>query len=369
MASFLSLIPLLLLPANGEDTRKEPTLPNSTNGELQKLWRKVKPYKHTQCYQNYQGTAVRQKDGTVDIPGGYVSHIDWLPGIDRIKPEGNRRSNTHEFPWVKTAGFEGTAEHYVHIPENEHIEYTDTLGRWPDHGDSERVWEWRFPAGTVFVETLDTRGRIFEVRTRTKAGDGTWRSNVYRPYADAKDLQDKLHKLGTRDARKLALAISDLPTTYLKISHPHDVKTFEFKGNREDLPDIPESLAETILSWDFEANAEWKTDCFAPSTKSDSLSIVPKDYLGCIVRPDSKGCMQCHDSTLKHAFTLERNRDWYGRVRGSDGIFSFHIFANKAISVEGTSNPLPVSLNADLPLKKVGKFSATYSSPTDKSKP
>jgi hypothetical protein len=356
-ASFLGLIPLVLLPANGEDIPKEAKLPDSTNGELQRLWKMVKPYKHTQCFQNMQGR------------DAYVGHIDWLPGIDRLHPEGNRRSNTHEFPWVHTAGFERGSDKYVHLPSGEHIEYTDRSGRWPDHGDVERVVEWRFPPGTVFVETLKTHGRIFEVRTRTKGGKGEWRANVYRSYADASDLQTKLQKLGTRDARRLALSISDLPRSYLKITDPHDKPSFEFKGYREDLPDIPESLAETILSWDFVANAEWKTDCFAPSTKSDSLSIVSKDYLGCIVRPDSKGCMQCHDSTQRHAFTLERNRDWYGRIRGSDGIFSFHIFANTAISVKGMEAIQPISFNADLPLRKVEQFSATHRSATFDPKP
>lgn len=343
--SSLSLI-LVLIPSTGKTKDEKSELPNSTNGELQRLWKLAKPYKHRQVFQNIQG-----------VTGGYIGPVEWLPGIDRIETNrGHKRSNTHEFPWVNTAGFEGGTQKYVLLPDGQHIEYTDTTGRFPDHGDVERVIEWRYPPGTVFAETLTTHGRVFEVRTRTKGDNGKWRSKVFRPYADAKDLQDKLHTLGTRDARKLALSIADLPRKEMKITHPHDVKTFEFKGIREDLPDIPESLAETILGWDFVANAEWKTDCFAPSTRSDSLSIVAKDYAGFSVRPDSKGCMQCHDSTLSHAFTVERNRDWYGRVRGSDGIFSFHIFSNKAISPEGTGNPQPVSFNTDLPLKKVEKF-------------
>jgi hypothetical protein len=226
------------------------------------------------------------------------------------------------------------------------------------------VVEWRYPAGTIFVETLTTHGKVFEVRTRTKNREGRWTANVYRPYADAEDLKEKLRKLGTVDARKLADAIDNLPRKYSEIQNPHPVKTFEFKGYREDLPEIPESLAETILSWDFEANASWKSDCHAPSTRSASLSIVAKDYQGFMVRPDSKGCAQCHDTTLASTSKMETGRDWYGRVRGSDGIFSFHIFDSESFVREmpkQTGNQKyekrEFRLNPKLPLKKVDQFS------------
>lgn len=347
------------IPARERKPEPIPELPKSSNGELQKLWKKVKPYDHEECFQNQQS-----------FGDGWVHPVAFLPGADRVDPKAlPKRSNPHEFPWVHTAGFDRRTQKYYHLPEGEHIEYTNRVGKWDGHGDVERVIEWRFPAGTVFVETLTTRGRVFEVRTRTKTGEGSWRANVYRPYSDAADLKKKLLALGTRDAKTLAAALDNLPRTYLEIKNPHDEKTFEFKGYREDLPEIPESLATTILSWDFEANAEWKTDCFAPSTKSDSLSIVSKDYQGCIVRPDSKGCAQCHDSTLGHTFKLERNRDWYGRVRGSDGIFSFHIFDNTTftrdmgLAADGkTPTGSQVKLNKALPLKAVEKFSEAYSS-------
>lgn len=39
-------------------------------------------------------------------------------------------------------------------------------------------------------------------------------------------------------------------------------------------------------------------------------------------------CTQCHDDVGKHASVLENknNVEWFGTVRGSDGIFSFHPF-------------------------------------------
>jgi hypothetical protein len=343
-----SVVPLIGADPNTTlgPTSEAVVLPNSTNGELKKLWKKAVPYKHQAVFQNQQSYG-----------DGWVHPISWLPGADRIDPKRlAKRSNPHEFPWVHTAGFEQTTSKYVSIPEDQHIEYRDLRGAIVDHGDTERVHEWRYPVGTVFIETLVTHGRVFEVRTRTKGSDGSWRANVYRPYADAKDLQAKLLKLGTRDAKALAAAIDNLPRSYSEIKNPHPVKTFEFKGHREDLPDIPESLAEEILGWDFVANAEWKTDCFAPSTKSDRLSIVAKDYQGFMVRPDSKGCAQCHDTTLAHVSHLEPSRDWYGRVRGSDGIFSFHIFDEDTLSVEAYDKAKAIKVSKSLPLKHVEKF-------------
>lgn len=339
----------LITPTGSEN------LPGSTNGELQKLWKRAMPYKHQAVFQNMQSYG-----------DGWVHPVSWLPGSDRFdsKALAGKRSNPHEFPWVHTAGFANATQKYVYLPEGEHIEYRDRSGRWPDHGDAERLIDWSYPVGTVFVETLTTHGRVFEVRTRTKAGSG-WRTNVYRPYADAEELKERLLTLGTRDAKALASAIDKLPRTYLEIKNPHPVKTFEFKGYREDLPDIPESLAETILSWDFVANADWKTDCHAPSTKSDRLSIVAKDYQGCIVRPDSKGCAQCHDTTLGHVSRLEPGRDWYGRVRGSDGIFSFHIFDESTLTVDSDTGKKQVKVNKELPLKRVDKYSATNPSSTN----
>jgi hypothetical protein len=46
---------------------------------------------------------------------------------------------------------------------------------------------------------------------------------------------------------------------------------------------------------------------------------------------------RCHRSTNVPARAFNRSRDWYGRVRGSDGIFSFHPFDPARISYNGYS--------------------------------
>jgi hypothetical protein len=195
---------------------------------------------------------------------------------------------------------------------------------------------------------------VFEVRTRQKGSDGHWRSTSYRPYADAEDLTRKLRHLDTPEALELVAALREPKLEYLEIRNPHPKKTFEFHGYRENLPAIPETLARTILGWEFVADVEWRRDCHAPSTRAEGLHIVPRDYLGCIVRADSRGCMQCHDSAGVNTGIMELERDWYGHIRGMDGIFTFHIFDNTSVSATGHN--LAVRLNPDLPLRRVARF-------------
>lgn len=314
----------------------------STNGDLEALARKVQPYTHTQVYQQMHGYDASMRG---------IFDVRTENGPFNLRPG----TTTHEFPWVHTAGYNRPTLHYVYLPEGKRILFRDTFDRRPgEHGDVERVIDWQYPEGTVFMEVLTTHDVPFEVRTRTKS-KGAWRSTVYRPYADADDLVEKLLALGTRDAKSLASQIPTLPKTGLSIQNRHDHKTFHYSGGREDLPEIPEGLARTILSWPFVPHSGWKADIHAPSTRSKSLSIVSEDYLGCMVRPDSKGCMQCHESVGMHAFKLQRNRDWYGRVRGSDGIFSFHIFDESSISPMMGQGREP-RLNMQLPLERATTF-------------
>lgn len=331
---------------------------SSTDGELQNLRAKMVPYDHKPVYQHmvYSVDSLNVRNG-----GGGLYTMDFQPGPHHLHK--NPGTNTHEFPWITTAGYDGPTVHYHYFPPGKKITYTDTTGfqyRFglrsidgsprADHGDKERVIEWKYPAGTIFMEILTTQGLTFEVRTRTKTEQGTWRANVYRPYADADDLKAKLLKLGSRQAKTLAAQLDNLPRTPVHIKARHNTPTFEFKGYREDLPEIPEVLAKEILNWPFVPYSDWKSDCFAPSTKSESLSIVPKDYAGYMVKPDSKGCMQCHQHVLKHAFNLDTNRDWYGRIRGSDAIFSFSIFDERSISTGFYQQSRDPIIRTDLPI-------------------
>jgi hypothetical protein len=318
----------------------------STDGNLERLSKTAQPYDHQPVYQQ-----MHAMNGRFDMKMAGLFHVRTENGPFALRPG----TTTHEFPWVHTAGYTQPVHHAVYIPEGKKILYRDTYGpRVGEHGDLERVIDWQYPVGTVFVEVLTTHELPFEVRTRTKTA-GMWRSTVYRPYADADDLIDKLNHLGTRDAKTLANQIQSLPRTGVSLQNRHDHKTFRFQGYREDLPEIPEALSRAILGWRFVPHSGWKSDSHAPSTRSDRLSIVSKDYEGYMVKGDSKGCMQCHESVGRHAFQLQRNRDWYGRVRGSDGIFSFHIFDETSISPQMGQGREP-KLNGSLPLQWTETF-------------
>jgi hypothetical protein len=56
--------------------------------------------------------------------------------------------------------------------------------------------------------------------------------------------------------------------------------------------------------------------------------------------------MRCHETVNHNVQEFEPGRDWYGRIRGSDGIFSFHPFSRGSISFNGS--PVSVSMNSEL---------------------
>jgi hypothetical protein len=62
---------------------------------------------------------------------------------------------------------------------------------------------------------------------------------------------------------------------------------------------------------------------------------VPAKYDAGFMQVDRTSCMRCHESTSKPVSDFEPGRDWYGHIRGSDGIFSFQPFSNDSISDNG----------------------------------
>jgi hypothetical protein len=77
----------------------------------------------------------------------------------------------------------------------------------------------------------------------------------------------------------------------------------------------------------------------APTTRA-LFHIVPAGYAGGFIDVNPESCARCHDSVGKQAQHFEFARDWYGRVRGSDDIFSFHPFSLGSISPNGIGRPV-----------------------------
>jgi len=269
-----------------------------------------------------------------EMPRAYQDFAGGLPGIhspkyniSADKPREKFGNPNVEFPWGNSAGTELVDDEHMSsfrffiLPENQSIDlYREYLP-----GDSRPTWIWKFPKGTIFGEVLQLYHKecyhTFEVRLRKK--DLDWRVSVYKPFSTLKEFGDFCR------ANDTILYYKDK-----RISQSHQI----FKGDviTTCLEEIPESLVKKALKKEFTnvIGQEWHENAHAPTTDV-KFHIIPKGYQAATIASDSNSCVRCHDSILKHASDLEPFRDWYGRVRGSDGIFSWHPFDPSCISYGG----------------------------------
>ena len=284
------------------------------------------------------------------MPMAYQDFSGALQGIhsptynisaNRSEPHGN---GNIEFPWGKPAGTHRvnglSTIKFISLPKDDQKEIVPII-YWRD-GEG---YEWQFPHGTVIGEVLYNDGICFEVRTRTR-NDGKWNVDVFRPYASADELKDMIVKLFPNyhdDEELLALyksaSVVDADTMVLEDTQPNR-KVFISKIKRVLLPGISKEKANTLLlnkPFKSTLGAAWTKSQDAPPapTVVDKYGIVPARYDGDFVEVSSKSCARCHESVNVHVRNFDFGRDWYGKVRGSDGIFSFHIFDPSCISYSG----------------------------------
>ena len=291
------------------------------------------------------------------MPAAYQDWDGGLQGVHspsynisavRGEPIGNAN---REFPWGSPAGLHESpnfkAFRFVSIPEGKSIVYwRERLPR-----DSGRSYVWEYPVGTTFGEILlvtdpDGYDWTFELRTRTRTDKG-WTMNAFRPFTTQAELAARIKQIvpSWRDQPALAKIVkgeADKEETR-QLTNQHDLVTFDATALVTHLPAIDHKLVRKLLDTPFKSalGQEWKkgadgAEAFAATTEAD-FHIIPKNYKGGFVEVSSNSCMRCHDSTLKHARDFQASRDWYGRVRGSDNIFSFHIFEPSSISHNGFS--------------------------------
>lgn len=270
-----------------------------------------------------------------EIPQAYQDFAGALIGIhapsyniSAAKPQEKFGNPNVEFPWGKPAGAENVSENnfssfkFLLLPENQSIIIT----RKYLNGDRRPSYVWTFPKGTTVGEVLQLYYKekyyTFEVRLRTKETEN-WKTTSYRPFVSLKDFANFCKSNGTQ------LYYHDQ-----RIVQSHQI--FQGDAIATNLDSIPESLVKKALSQTFEnaLGQEWHEESHAATTDSD-FHIVPKNYRAATIAINSKSCTRCHESVLKHASDFDNNRDWYGRVRGSDGIFSFHPFDPSVISYGG----------------------------------
>lgn len=276
----------------------------------------------------YTGREIKQcfqEDGAGRLALFEVNY-DLSGGADQFKNnkgEGFGQAN-REFPWKDTAG----------ITDCKNVSTIKFIKLPPDQRDPNKVlpivwwkqrfrysettiYSWVYPNGTIVGELLlqkdsESTKYCFEVRIRIKR-NAEWHIDVLRP-----DL-----------SRYVAGTVKkDIPNT-----HPDRVSFRDALGLAA-IEDVSQKESINVLNGYFKS--AFVNDLLPTRSSSQKFGVVPANYFS--VRADNNSCARCHIDTLRHTDEFDNktvysdrvSRQWYGRVRGSDGIFSFDIFDNSS---------------------------------------
>jgi len=268
-----------------------------------------------------------------------------------------------EFPWRVPGGTENVkglqAYRFVRFPQKDDGSYWPMVmfdARYPGVQTGEArgaisEHQWMYPRGTVFGELLCMEhGELlypFELRLRFREST-YWEVDAYRPFPTAAKLSARIKELRPEwtAAPKLASLVEHLDgsqqivNTRFSDSNPTR-RAFSTVGGIDELPPIndDELVAELLTrgKWQSAAGESWKTvrgvEAHAPTVaKGAGFHVVPEQYGAHAFGVDSVSCMHCHEHTGIAVRNFAANRGWYGRIRGSDGIISFHPIDPTAIS-------------------------------------
>jgi len=284
-----------------------------------------------------------------------VHHANYNISANGSEPFGN---GNREFPWAGPAGTHRTHNvstfRFLWLP-------SDTSGKklpvvwFRKHlpGDSSTGYAWIFPVGTVIGEVLVMRspaghGYTFELRTR-KREVGEWAVDVYRPFPTPAALAERVRELepAWEQQPKLVALMKHLetqgPFRTATLVDQHPTTTFRQKAIVDELPPVDNDklVAKLLNETTFKSclGTRWRESLSsmvtsAPTTR-DNFHIVPANYDAGFVEVDRQSCQRCHDTVGQHVDRFDYSRDWYGRIRGSDGIFSFHPFEPGSLSFNG----------------------------------
>jgi hypothetical protein len=316
-----------------------------------------------------------------EVPPAYQDWSSGLKGIhapsynvsaNRSEPYGN---GNVEFPWGSPGGTHRTTNvttfRFVWLPRDERgrprpiVWYRKFLP-----GSTSEGYAWIFPVGTVVGEVLQMRapwGKLytFELRVRTRES-GAWAVDVFRPFRSTDELVSRIKELrpNWQNDTRLVKFIKSIQAPIRLTRHTlsdsnHSRLVFHQSMGVHNLPPIGDDalvvqlLTETVFK--SALGSTWYTDSsrlhtVAPTTDAP-FHIVPARYDAGFIEVDQVSCMRCHETVNQHVNDFNFGRDWYGRVRGSDGIFSIHPFDPSCISYNGTSQPArlnPTLINAGL---------------------
>lgn len=336
---------LLTLPAAaqfqlmppGKEAALRASIPPITDDGMAQIIREATLYTDAEMPLAYQFQPINGGVGA-----DYTVFYSPFVRLNNIDPftNGNR-----EFPWRTPGGLDRAEEttkefRFIWLPRRENGQ------PWPvvvyrgamDKSDSVNMpiprmgWRWIFPAGTVLGEVLamefsDGYEYTYEMRVRIR-GEQDWDVEIYRPFPTLADLKDRIEELrpgapGLRHFDNVALR----PEILQDRNHPR--RAFQEAGAQYTLPAMPPDLVKQLLTTtpfrpvqgvSFVSRGD--VAAFA-ATAANEQNIVPREYLATFLGADAESCSNCHKHTLRHVDRFQ-NREWYGYIRGSDGIFSFH---------------------------------------------
>ena len=271
---------------------------------------------------------------------------------DNQKPHGLGGNGNVDFPW--RFGVPGGTQRcsgvssfkfisLPHAPAGRFLPVVWWKQTLPDPLGETRGYSWTFPVGTVFGEVITQRSPsghdvVFEIRTRRRERD-FWDVDVFRPFGTPKELTAALRKVKPDVSEKLCWQIENMPASQVgELSDAHPQHAFVARSAVVGIPALgsEETVNSLLQSTPFRSvlGGEWTSGVAAPTVDS-GYNIVPARYDGAFVGADDQSCAKCHDSALKAAREFDRRRGWYGFVRGSDGILSWHPVEPSSISYNG----------------------------------
>lgn len=288
-----------------------------------------------------------------------VHSVNYNISADGGEPFGN---GNREFPWSSPAGMHRTHStdsfRFIWLPKKE------DGGRHPivwykrrQSNDGVMGYAWTFPVGAVVGEVLSMKGPdgkqyTFEMRIRRREGKD-WAVDVFRPFPTSADLARRIEELRPdwQDDAELASFCNyltqpmELKELTLADRQPGE-RTFSQKMGVDTLPALEDEalVAELLSTTTFHSSlgATWRwgsngVRAVAPTTMA-KFHIVPAKFDAGFIDVDSVSCMRCHETVNQDIDKFDARRDWYGRIRGSDGIFTFHPFSRSSISYNGYGN-------------------------------
>jgi len=338
------------LMSDAKDARLREHLPKVLNDGLKDIFKDERLLLYTEtemprAYQDWDGA----------LQGIHSAYYNI--SADRSEPFGNAN---REFPWGHPAGTHRTSGlktfRFLWLPKDGEGKTLPVVW-FPKfyRGDNSSGYGWTFPVGAIVGEVLMLPSPnydyycTFEVRLRIRE-KGDWAVDVYRPYSSAEDLAKRITELrpNWKDSEKLTHVINSLlekkNLTVDRLVDFHPRRSFDETMGEDYLPSIEdEKLVVELLTktpfqsvlgkpWRYGKNNKWTA---APTTSAD-FHIVPANYDAGFVEVDRESCIRCHETVGMHVRDFQFGRDWYGRVRGSDGIFSFHPFHPAYISGNGS---------------------------------